>query len=121
VDFERGHVSVKVADSKNKEPRTFPFGSLPELRVLLEEQRRVVTALERKKETIIPWVFPGRGGRQIVEMRWGWNEACKRVGLEGTIFHDLRRCAVMNLEGAGVSRSVAMSFTGHKTESVYRR
>jgi hypothetical protein len=28
---------------------------------------------------------------------------------------------VRNLERAGVSRSVAMQLTGHKTESVYRR
>jgi hypothetical protein len=32
-----------------------------------------------------------------------------------------RRTAVRNLERAGVSRSVAMSLTGHKTEAVYRR
>jgi hypothetical protein len=29
--------------------------------------------------------------------------------------------AVRNLERAGVSRSVAMKLTGHKTEAVYRR
>ncbi|MCJ7629161.1 MAG: site-specific integrase [Longimicrobiales bacterium] len=121
VDFERGHVWVKVADSKNKKPKTFPFAALPDLAALLEEQRRVVRALEKKKGEIIPLVFPGRSGKPIVEMRWGWNAACKRAGLEGTIFHDLRRCNVMNLERAGVSRSVAKSFTGHKTDSVYER
>jgi hypothetical protein len=37
------------------------------------------------------------------------------------IFHDFRRRAVRNLERTGVSRSVAMKMTGHKTEAVYRR
>ena len=47
--------------------------------------------------------------------------ACKKVGRPGLLPHDLRRSAVRNLERAGISRSVAMKLTGHKTEAVYRR
>jgi len=47
--------------------------------------------------------------------------ACDAAKLNGRLVHDLRRSAVRNLERAGVSRSVAMKLTGHKTEAVYRR
>ncbi len=35
--------------------------------------------------------------------------------------HDLRRAAIMRFERDGVPRGTAMSITGHKTESTYRR
>jgi len=54
-------------------------------------------------------------------MRRSWGSACRKAGVPGLILHDLRRSAVRNLERAGISRSVAMKLTGHKTENVYRR
>ncbi|MFQ5747417.1 MAG: tyrosine-type recombinase/integrase, partial [Gemmatimonadota bacterium] len=76
--------------------------------------------VERERGTIVPWVFH-RDGEPIRSFRRAWIGACKRAGLEGAWFHDLRRTAVRNLERAGVSRSVAMKLTGHKTEAIYRR
>jgi len=46
---------------------------------------------------------------------------CESAGLSGRIPHDFRRTAVRNLERAGLSRSVAMRMTGHKSEAVYRQ
>ena len=37
------------------------------------------------------------------------------------LFRDLRSTGGRNLEQAGISRSVAMKLTGHKTEHVYQR
>lgn len=120
VDFSTGTVRLAPGTTKNDEGREFPFRSLPPLEELLVQQRERTRAIERETGRIIPHVFH-RNGRPIREMRVAWTAACKATGLEGWLFHDLRRTAVRNLEKAGVPRSVAMKLTGHKTEAVYRR
>ena len=120
VDFDSGELRLSASDSKNKTGRTFPFRVLPELATLLQDQRERTRTLEKERGEIISWVFH-RDGDRIKSLKTAWAGACRRAGVKGTLFHDLRRCAVMNLERAGVSRSVAMKLTGHKTESIYRR
>lgn len=120
VDFEAGEVRLTAARSKNKTGRTFPFRVLPPLAELLEEQRKHTRAVEKETGTIVPHVFH-RNGEPIRDMRGAWDAACNRAKVPGAWIHDLRRTAVRNLERAGVSRSVAMKLSGHKTEAVYRR
>lgn len=121
VDLQAGTVRLDPGKTKNRDGRLFPFGSkLPELAKVLEAQKAATKALEAKQEKICPWVFH-RNGRQIKGFRKAWANACEAAGCPGMIPHDLRRTAVRNLERAGVSRSVAMQLTGHKTEAVYRR
>ena len=62
-----------------------------------------------------------RNGRRIKSLRKSRALACDAAGHPGKLLHDLRRSAVRNMERAGLSRSVAMQLTGHKTEAVYRR
>jgi integrase len=62
-----------------------------------------------------------RYGRPIRSLRRSWVTACRKAGRPGLLPHDLRRSAVRNRERAGISRSIAMKLTGHKTEAVYRR
>ncbi len=120
VDLKAGIVMLDPGTTKNKEGRTFPFGVVPELRQVLEAQRKATIKMESAKGIICPWVFH-RNGRRIKDFRKAWADACETAGCPGRIPHDLRRSAVRNLERAGVSRSVAMKLTGHKTEAVYRR
>jgi integrase len=120
VDWHAGVVRLAPGSTKNDEGRSFPFASLPPLLALLEAQRDYTRKVERETGAIVGHVFH-RDGQPIRSMRRAWKAACARAGLEGWLFHDLRRTAVRNLERAGVPRSVAMSLTGHKTENVYRR
>jgi integrase len=120
VNLDVGIVRLEPGTTKNGEGREFPFGVLQPLADLLNQQDDEARALERKKGRIIAHVFH-RNGKPIKSYVRAWKSACKAAGQDGRLVHDLRRSAVRNLERAGVSRSVAMKLTGHKTEAVYRR
>ena len=62
-----------------------------------------------------------RGAKPIKAFRESWNRACERAGVPGLLFHDLRRTAVRNLRRAGVSETVIMKITGHRTRGVFER
>jgi integrase len=118
VDFQGGFVRLEPGTTKNNEGRAFPL--IPELRALLERRQAITRRCERAQGRIIAHVFH-RYGKPIRSLRRAWKTACKDAGRPGLLLHDLRRSAVRNLERAGISRSVAMKLTGHKTEAVYRR
>ena len=118
VDFDAQMVRLETGSTKNYEGRQFPF--TPDLFAILDAQREATEAASVRLERIIPTVFH-RDGAPIKSFRHSWDSACKAAGVPGRILHDFRRTAVRNLERAGVSRSVAMKLTGHKTEAVYRR
>jgi len=120
IDWKAGTVRLEVGTTKNREGRVFPFAASPSLVGLLKAQRERTDDHQREHDRIVPWVF-WRDGIKLADHRDTWNTACKKAGLPGKLVHDLRRSAVRNLERAGVSRSVAMKLTGHKTEAVYRR
>lgn len=120
VDFGANAVRLDPGTTKNDEGRVFPFAALPQLETILRLQRARTDALQRETGRIIPSVFHRRG-EPIKCFRRAWKTACEQAGFPNRLMHDFRRTAVRNLERAGVSRSVAMKITGHKTESVYRR
>jgi len=115
VDFSAERVYLRPQETKNEQPRQFPFTE--ELRELLEAQRAVTDALQ---DQICPWVFH-RKGKRIKSIRRAWETACKHAGAPGRLVHDLRRSGVRNLVRSGVPERVAMQMTGHKTRSVFDR
>jgi integrase len=117
VDRKAGEARLEPGTTKNESGRVFPFTAA--LRELMDELWREHEALE-KAGKICPFVFQ-RNGKRIRSFREAFKSACQAAGYPGRIPHDLRRSAVRNMERAGLSRSVAMQLTGHKTESVYRR
>lgn len=89
-------VELPAGIVKNKEPLTLP---LPEK----------LTAILRKK-------FRTGDVFETTNLRKEWEKAAGEI-----LIHDLRRSAVRNLRKAGVSETVAMKISGHKTADVFRR
>ena len=114
-------IRLEVGTTKNDRGRTFPYGVLPALVVVLKAQERIRKGL-RKQGIISPWVFPDAAGNRLPTNYWKiWRRACRLAGCPGKIPHDFRRTAVRNLVRAGVPEKTAMQLTGHKTRSVFDR
>lgn len=110
-DVFAGEIRLRIAHSKNKKPRVLPLrGELAEI-------------IERAREQHRPdcrFVFH-LDGQALGSFRKSWATACKKAQFSGLLVHDLRRSAVRNLVRAGVSQTVAMKITGHRTAEVFRR
>jgi integrase len=120
VDRPAKVIRLEPGTTKNREARTLPYGSLPELVDVVETAWREHERLARAG-TLCPYVFHHRGGQRIGAFRKAWETACRRAGVPGRLLHDFRRTAVRNLVRAGVPDTVAMAITGHKTRSVFDR
>jgi integrase len=118
VDWKQQSVFLK--DSKNREPRIFPFKYHPRLEEVLRQQREFVSRWERRHGQLCTAVFPW-GGHAMKKLRRSWQRACIAAGMPGRLLHDFRRTAVRNLIRAGVQQAIAMKITGHKTDSIFRR
>ena len=106
--------------TKSREGRTFPFREFPRVAEILEQQRRERWRIERERGMVVTHVF-NREGCPIRSIDDAWTRACAKAGVAGRRLYDFRRTAVMRMERAGVSGSVAMKLIGHETESIYQR
>ncbi len=118
VDWTRR--TVWLRDSKNREPRIFPFKYHPRLEEVLRRQRELVSQWEQAHSSLCPAVFHWHG-QPMQKLRRSWKTACRAAGMSNRLVHDFRRTAVRNLIRAGVQQAIAMKITGHKTSSIFRR
>lgn len=123
VDLAAGTLRLEPGQTKNDDGRLVYL--TPELAVMLKAQTERVQAPMRKREAVIPYLFPHLDGRYvgkpIRDFVRRWRTACKAAGCPGMLRHDFRRTAVRNMVNRGVPERVAMTVTGHKTRAVFDR
>ena len=118
VDLHEGSVRLDPGTTKNRDGRLVYLS--PGLLEALRAQAAATRELEQKKGVIIRWTFHRRG-RRILRFLASWQTACRKAGVPGMVFHDLRRTAIRNMVRAGVPERVAMQISGHRTRSVFER
>jgi integrase len=110
VDRQARVIRLRPAASKTQDGRVLVLHG--ELWGLIERQ------WEARGSVL--WVFHRREF-QIGDLKKAWRTACRKAGVPGKLFHDLRRTAVRNMVRAGVPERVAMAISGHKTRSIFDR
>jgi integrase len=114
VDLKAGRITLDPGTTKNKHGRTLPiYGEMQQWLAMQKE-------LQQQQCPACEFVFQREGSR-VGEFYKSWRSACRRAGVAGLLFHDLRRTAVRNMVRAGISEKIAMKISGHKSRSVFDR
>lgn len=126
VDRKHCEIRLPYLLTKNGEPVCYPYGADTVMRNIIEAQWK-------NRRLDCPYVFPNRDGTdKIRDMRYAWNEAVADAKIgdgkgygagydAGTKWHDLKRTAFVLNEEAGISRSITMSMSGTKSETIFER
>jgi integrase len=101
VDFKQG--VIRVLRTKNGERRELPMADT--LRDTLQQLPRRLNS---------DYVFPGKAGHGLVDIRKHFNRAVREAGIEAFVFHDRRHTFASHLVMAGVDLMTVKEFLGHK-------
>ena len=113
ADIQHEHNRIVIRQSKSGEGRKAPLRD-----VLADELIRW-----RPYACGSRWVFPSRYDKEkpMQSIRKGWLRLCAAAGIDDLRPHDLRHNFTSMLQANGVSDSVIMSITGHKTHVMLHR
>jgi integrase len=110
ADVQADSIHLRAENSKERETRTLAL------------EGELVSIIERRRaKQSGPLVFHSGTGNPIIDFRKCWKTATRMAGCPGRLFHDLRRSGVRDLIRGGTSPVIAMSVSGHKTDSMLRR
>ena len=113
VDVEFDHQRIVIRQAKSGEGRKVP------LRAALADE----LIIWKPKSQESRWIFPARFDTvtPMQSIRKGWLRLCAKANVSILRPHDLRHNFTSQLQAAGVSDSIIMSITGHKTHVMLHR
>jgi integrase len=100
IDFKHG--VIRVVQTKSGKPREIPMSET--LRATLQHLPRCIDS---------DYVFPGKTGHRLVDIRKRFHRALREAGIEGFVFHDLRHTFASHLVMVGVDLVSVKEFLGH--------
>jgi integrase len=110
VDLAANVIRIPAAkNATKKQPRVVPIYG--DMRPMLEMAREVAKS---------PYVIEFRGAK-VFKIQVSWKRACKACGIDGVLFHDLRRTAATNALLAGISQVDIMEMCGWRTVTMLKR
>ena len=113
IDMRNG--TIYVGETKNGEPRHVPMSN---------RLRATLAVLPRRLGT--DYVFSGeptigKTGKPFIAVRTSFKNACRKAGITGFRFHDLRHTAASHMTMAGVPLKTIGEILGHRTATMTER
>ena len=124
VDMVEGTIRIDPGVTKNKDGRVVYL--TPQVRDAMAAHLATLDEWQHATGKITPWLFINTKPKHLAGARlrhfWkSWRRACVAAGYPHMLRHDFRRTAVRNMVNSGVSETVAMKVTGHRTRAVFDR
>jgi integrase len=102
VDFRRN--IIYLLKTKNNEKREIPMN---------EAVKTALIKIHKHPES--PYIFCDKSGRPFYSVRTSFFTACRKAGIIGFRFHDLRHTFASHLVMAGVDLNTVRELMGHKS------
>ena len=94
---------ITVTDPKNRKPRLIPMNNAV-----------YAVLMQRLQHRFSEYVFPGINGKKRTSLRTAWNATCRRAGVTGLHFYDLRKTFCTVLASEGTDPRTLMDMSGHR-------